>query len=305
MATDLPYGGKVSLDELLQCRTLPRDVGRRLQESAGSEGQVTVDAVVGLLVDERRAADDRKLTRSIIIQLLVALVVLLAAFAGSIYMVVKLDRVVGNDNGIMVSRSTGQPLAVGSVSKISNAANLYEINNLDDLSEVKSVHVQLQGAEDALVETVFQVASAIVTPGQSALLTTTTGDQFESDSEGFRWVNSTSADAGGSRRKLMQESGMVSALTSSLSSIVITPDNPAKISCPSGVVVPDSCSTDKDCECGGTLTKCQNSKCQDVCLNQDDACSSDEQCSCWGEIFAFCDFDKGSVCRPSMFLGLL
>ena len=54
MATDLPYGGKVSLDDLLQCRTLPRDVGRRLQESAGSEGQVTVDAVVGLLVDERR-----------------------------------------------------------------------------------------------------------------------------------------------------------------------------------------------------------------------------------------------------------
>ena len=100
MATDLPYGGKVSLDDLLQCRTLPRDVGRRLQESAGSEGQVTVDAVVGLLVDERRAANDRKLTRSIIIQLLVALVVLLAAFAGSIYMVVKLDRVVGNDNGI-------------------------------------------------------------------------------------------------------------------------------------------------------------------------------------------------------------
>ncbi|WPT16899.1 hypothetical protein PSENEW3_00004906 [Picochlorum sp. SENEW3] len=96
-------------------RTLPRDVGRRLQESAGSEGQVTVDAVVGLLVDERRAANDRKLTQSIVMQLLVGLVVLLAAFAGSIYMVVKLDSVVGNDNGIMVSRSTGQPVAVASL----------------------------------------------------------------------------------------------------------------------------------------------------------------------------------------------
>ena len=49
-------------------------------------------AVDGLLVDERRAANDRKLTLLIaIIRLLVALVVLLAAFAGSIYMVVKLD----------------------------------------------------------------------------------------------------------------------------------------------------------------------------------------------------------------------
>eukprot|EP00889_Picochlorum_renovo_P006189 jgi/Picre1/33219/NNA_008544.t1 len=294
----------LALSEVLGCRTLPRQVARTLEASAGGpNGHVSVEALVGMVVDEKRAADDRKLTRSIIIQLCVALIVLLAAFAGSIYMVVKLDNVVGNDNGIMVSRSTGQPLAVGSVSKISNAANLYEINNLGDLSKVKSVQVQLQGAGDGLGETaVFQVASAIVTPGQSALLTTTTGDQFESDSEGFGWVNSTSADAGGSRRKLMQESGMslVSALTSSLLSIVITPDNPAEISCPSGVVVPDSCSTDKDCECGGTLTKCQSSKCQDVCLNQDDACSSDEQCSCWGEIFAFCDFDKGSVCRPAV-----
>ena len=147
MAPDLPYGGKVSLDDLLQCRTLPRDVGRRLQESAGSEGQVTVDAVVGLLVDERRAANDRKLTRSIIIQLLVALVVLLAAFAGSVYMVVKLDRVVGNDNGIMVSRSTGQPVAVGSLVKETDGLLLYNMSSLDDLLTLQHLTVTTNASD--------------------------------------------------------------------------------------------------------------------------------------------------------------
>ena len=138
----LPYGGKVSLDDLLHCRTLLWDVGRRLQESAGSEGQVTVDAVVGLLVDERRAANDRKLTRSIIIQLLVALVVLLAAFAGSIYMVVKLDRVVDNDNGIMVSRSTGQPVAVGSLARETDGRLLYNMSSLDDLLALEQLMIR-------------------------------------------------------------------------------------------------------------------------------------------------------------------
>ena len=156
----------------------------------------------------------------------------------------------------MVSRSTGQPVAVGSVSEVSKAANLYEINNPEDLSKVKSVQVQLQGAGDGLGETaVFQVASAVVAPGQSALLTTTTGDQFESKSGKFRWINSTSTDAGGSRRKLMHNLDVVGALIDRFVSIVINPDNPAEIPCPFGVVVPDPCSINKDRECGGTLTK--------------------------------------------------
>ncbi len=198
MATDLPYGGKVSLDELLQCRTLPRDVGRRLQESAGSEGQVTVDAVVGLLVDERRAANDRKLTRSIIIQLLVALVVLLAAFAGSIYMVVKLDRVVGNDNGIMVSRSTGQPLAVGSLARETDGRLLYEMSSLDDLLGLEHVTVTTN-----TTVTVYNVASAKVLPGETAVVTTTSGEEFEINQDGMFLVNTTYTAAGGRRRRLM------------------------------------------------------------------------------------------------------
>ena len=204
MATDLPYGGKVSLDDLLQCRTLPRDVGRRLQESAGSEGQVTVDAVVGLLVDERRAAEDRKLTRSIIIQLLVALVVLLAAFAGSIYMVVKLDRVVGNDNGIMVSRSTGQPVAVGSLTKQTDGLLLYEMSSLDDLLVLEHLTVTTNASDGgATTVTVYNVASAQVLPGETAVVTTTSGEEFKINQDGLFLVNTTSA-AGRRRRRLMQ-----------------------------------------------------------------------------------------------------
>ncbi len=204
MATDLPYGGKVSLDDLLQCRTLPRDVGRRLQESAGSEGQVTVDAVVGLLVDERRAAEDRKLTRSIIIQLLVALVVLLAAFAGSIYMVVKLDRVVGNDNGIMVSRSTGQPVAVGSLVKETDGLMLYDMSSLDDLLALEQLMIRTNTSDGETTVTVYNVASAQVLPGETAVVTTTSGEEFEINEDGMFLVNTTSAAAARGRRRLMQ-----------------------------------------------------------------------------------------------------
>ena len=205
MATDLPYGGKVSLDDLLQCRTLPRDVGRRLQESAGSEGQVTVDAVVGLLVDERRAAEDRKLTRSIIIQLLVALVVLLAAFAGSIYMVVKLDRVVGNDNGIMVSRSTGQPVAVGSLTTETDGLMLYDMSSLDDLLTLQHLTVTTNASDGGgTTVTVYNVASAQVLPGETAVVTTTSGEEFEINQDGMFLVNTTSAAAARGRRRLMQ-----------------------------------------------------------------------------------------------------
>ena len=189
---------------LLQCRTLPRDVGRRLQESAGSEGQVTVDAVVGLLVDERRAANDRKLTRSIIIQLLVALVVLLAAFAGSIYMVVKLDRVVGNDNGIMVSRSTGQPVAVGSLTKETDGLLLYEMSSLDDLLALEHLTVTTNTSDGDTTVTVYNVASAQVLPGETAVVTTTSGEEFEINQDGMFLVNTTSAAAARGRRRLMQ-----------------------------------------------------------------------------------------------------
>jgi len=201
MTTDLPHGGKVSLDDLLQCRTMPRDVGRRLQESAGSEGQVTVDAVVGLLVDEKRAADDRKLTQSIIMQLLVALVVLLAAFAGSIYMVVKLDSVVGNDNGIMVSRSTGQPVAVGSVVRERDGRMLYEISSLGELLGVEHLTVTTNTSDGDKAVTVYNVASAQVLPGEAAVVTTTSGEVFEINQGGMRLMNTTSTAAGGSRRR--------------------------------------------------------------------------------------------------------
>ncbi|WPT14365.1 hypothetical protein PSENEW3_00000495 [Picochlorum sp. SENEW3] len=204
MATDLPYGGKVSLDDLLQCRTLPRDVGRRLQESAGSEGQVTVDAVVGLLVDERRAANDRKLTRSIIMQLLVALVVLLAAFAGSIYMVVKLDSVVGNDNGIMVSRSTGQPVAVGSLVKQTDGLLLYQMLSLNELLALEQLMVGTNTSDGDTTVTVYNVASAQVLPGETAVVTTTSGEEFEINANGMFLVNTTSAAAARGRRRLMQ-----------------------------------------------------------------------------------------------------
>ena len=203
MTTDLPHGGKVSLDDLLQCRTMPRDVGRRLQESAGSEGQVTVDAVVGLLVDEKRAADDRKLTRSIIMQLLVALVVLLAAFAGSIYMVVKLDSVVGNDNGIMVSRSTGQPVAVGSVVRERDGRMLYEMSSLRELLGVERLTVTTNTSDGDTAVTVYNVASAQVLPGEAAVVTTTSGEVFEINQDGLSLVNTTSTVEGGRRRHLM------------------------------------------------------------------------------------------------------
>jgi hypothetical protein len=163
---------------------------------------VTVDAVVGLLVDERRAANDRKLTRSIIIQLLVALVVLLAAFAGSIYMVVKLDRVVGNDNGIMVSRSTGQPVAVGSLARETDGRLLYEISSLDDLLVLEHLTVTTNTSDGDKSVNVYNVASAQVLPGETAVVTTTSGEEFEINQDGLFLVNTTSA-AAGRRRRLM------------------------------------------------------------------------------------------------------
>jgi len=195
---------QMELSEVLGCRTLPREVARRLEAGAGgNSGRVSVEALIGMVVDEQQAADDRKLTRSIIIQLCVALAALLAAFAGSIYMVVKLDRAIANDNGVLVSKASGQPLAVGSVSQVSNLTSLHKINNLRDLSKLKSLAVGPKGAQES---TLFTVASAAVNPGQNGLITTTSGEHFEFDDSGVRLVNTTS-DTAFRRRRLLQDSG--------------------------------------------------------------------------------------------------
>ena len=210
-------GQQMELSEVLGCRTLPREVAKRLEATAGGQnGRVSVEALIGMVVDEQQAADDRKLTRSIIIQLCVAFTVLLAAFAGSIYMVVKLDRVIGNDNGIMVSKANGQPLAVGSVSQVSNLTSLHKINNLRDLSNLKSIAVGPKGAQES---TLFTVASAVVKPGQNGLITTTSGEQFEFDDSGVRLVNTTS-DTAYAMRRLMQDPGSDTDLVGAIFGLV-------------------------------------------------------------------------------------
>eukprot|EP00889_Picochlorum_renovo_P008763 jgi/Picre1/35793/NNA_003253.t1 len=137
-------------------------------------------------------------------QLLVALVVLLAAFAGSIYMVVKLDSVVGNDNGIMVSRSTGQPVAVGSLVKQTDGLLLYQMLNLNELLALEQLMVGTNTSDGDTTVTVYNVASAQVLPGETAVVTTTSGEEFEINANGMFLVNTTSAAAARGRRRLMQ-----------------------------------------------------------------------------------------------------
>ena len=143
-----------------------------------------------MVVDEKRAADGQKLTRSIIIQLCVAFIVLLAAFAGCIYMVVKLDRVVGNDNGIMVSRSTGQPLAVRYLGIL-----LYHMSSLDDLLVLEHLTVTTNASDRDTTVTLCNVASAQVISGKTAVVTPTSGAEFEINQDGMFLVNTTSAAA--------------------------------------------------------------------------------------------------------------
>ncbi|WPT15267.1 hypothetical protein PSENEW3_00003208 [Picochlorum sp. SENEW3] len=77
------------------------------------DGVLSVDELVEVMRREMQAVSDRKLFRNILIALFVAVLVLIATLCGTVYAIVDLSKEVKNDNGVLVSSSSGDVMATG------------------------------------------------------------------------------------------------------------------------------------------------------------------------------------------------
>ena len=83
------------------------------QADADQDGALSVDELVEVIRAEVRAVSDRKLFRNILISLFVTVLVLVATLCGTVYAIVDLSKEVKNDNGMLVSSSSGDVMATG------------------------------------------------------------------------------------------------------------------------------------------------------------------------------------------------
>jgi hypothetical protein len=107
----------VDVDALLRSCSMkglsPKVAERIRQADVDHDGALSVDELIEVIRTEMQAVSDRKLFRNILIALFVAVLVLVATLCGTVYAIVDLSKEVKNDNGVLVSSSSGDVMATG------------------------------------------------------------------------------------------------------------------------------------------------------------------------------------------------
>ena len=132
--------------------------------------------------------------------MVIGMLILIAALCGTVYAIVKLSQEVGDDDGVLVSKSSGDVMSTGLV--VERVPNLAEALLNDDpiLAKMMAMgmkRVIVPGQDGSSSFTVSQVSSITVETGKSALIRMADGNQLEVGGDS-NFLNST----GGLRRSL-------------------------------------------------------------------------------------------------------
>jgi hypothetical protein len=192
---------KICITDLIQQDGVSPSLIKRLESAdKDKDGTLSVQEIVLLVRMEQRALADRKLFRNFLIALVIGMLILIAALCGTVYAIVKLSQEVGDDNGVLVSKSSGDVMSTGRVvQRVPNLAGAL-LNDDPFLAKMMAMgmkRVILPGKDGSSSFTVSQVSSITVETGKSALIRMADGNQLE-----VGGVSSSLNSTGGLRRSL-------------------------------------------------------------------------------------------------------
>lgn len=189
---------QVPLSELLKQSGASKSLISRINDAdIDKDGNLDVHEIVQLVQKEQRAQADRKLFKNFLIALTVGLLILIAALCGTVYGIVKLTKEVGDDNGVLVSTSTGDVVSTGQVVETFNVSQLYR----EDVPFIaQELEVLIVPEENGF--TAHRVASVTVETGNRAIVTSLDGRKIIIDKDGLYYENSVAGNSTGRRRLL-------------------------------------------------------------------------------------------------------
>ncbi|WPT13112.1 hypothetical protein PSENEW3_00000957 [Picochlorum sp. SENEW3] len=164
----------VALADVLECRTLPRSVAANLEKVAGRDGQVSVDALVDMVVTDHESGGNRKVLRRSVLGITIAMVCLSAVVCGLVFGSVHLTTQMQVQDGVLYARDSadtvmhsGTTVAAFSPSDLQNAS----------LAQLQSLDTLMYESEDGTLGK-YKTSSVSVAPDGSISVVTLSGDEF-------------------------------------------------------------------------------------------------------------------------------
>ena len=189
---------QVPLSQLLKQSGVSKSLISRINDAdIDKDGNLDVHEIIQLVQKEQRAQADRKLFKNFLIALTVGLLILIAALCGTVYGIVKLTKEVGDDNGVLVSTSTGDVVSTGQVVDTLNVSKLYR----EDVPFIaQDLEVLIVPEENGF--TAHRVASVSVETGNRAIVTSLDGRKIIIDKDGLYYETNVAGNSTGRRRLL-------------------------------------------------------------------------------------------------------
>ena len=190
----------------------PKVAERIKQADADQDGCLSVDELIEVIRTEMRAVSDRKLFRNILISLFVTVLVLVATLCGTVYAIVDLSKEVKNDNGVLVSSSTGHVMATGTAQQaLTVGPDLIAL--LEFPERLSKAHSVVVPAVDGDIATVYKVGKMTLSPSSGTVeVSTVDGTTLFMNQTGV--YEDTSGDSENAYRPLFVSGGGRRRLTS-------------------------------------------------------------------------------------------
>ena len=188
------------IKQFLASEDVTPSLAKRIQAAdVNGDGHLSISEVMAVLTSEAKAIKDKKLLTRIVIALMVAILILVATICGTTYAIVSLTKEVNDDNGMLVSKNTGQPMSTGLVTAETNLTNLWQLTDPAALYTVQ--HIFIPDSEGI---TLHGVSSARLIPNTSVTIKTFDGEVFFIDPSGVYNATHDATDnlEGGGRRRL-------------------------------------------------------------------------------------------------------
>jgi hypothetical protein len=189
----------VALADVLECRTLPRSVAANLEKAAGRDGQVSVDALVEMVVTDHESGGNRKVLRRSVLGITIAMVCLSAVVCGLVFGSVHLTTQMQVQDGVLHARDSADTVMhSGTTVAAFSPSDLKTVDNL----QMSSMQTLLFSEEDGTMH-MYRVSSVSSRPDGEFEVVATSGEEFVVSAEGTIQVINNGSSSGG-RRRLQQ-----------------------------------------------------------------------------------------------------
>ena len=232
----------VALADVLECRTLPRSVATKLEKVAGSDGQVSVDALVDMVVTDHESGGDRKVLRRSVLGITIAMVCLSAVVCGLVFGSVHLTTQMQVQDGVLYARNSADNLMHSGTTV--NAFNPSDLQNAS-LTQLQSLDTLMYRSDDGTLGK-YKTSSVSVAADGGISVVTLSGEEFLITPNNISVVDDNPGTGG---RRLQQiETGLSEAVFVGTATLA---NSGPSIEWTRPECAADTCQSDGDCQCGG------------------------------------------------------